>query len=288
MDKFYFPARSDKVDALLRNGIRLPQGDDPVIYVLGSRTTAAHFGKGIFGDHLEVLEIDGNFKAYGTGEAAPVGFIALSEAVPASALSRQTRLRNIAETDRQYSGGRYDGSKDRATAQRTYVDYFGRAFHLRRDLDAVDKPYHLVGPMVPDITGEPGCVEVDGARSFGGGLSWAAAELIADSAIGANIDLLRDLPRVKLFPRAGEPPEFIQEGLNGVSVEIWEVTPEQIERRTWGSWIDEPGWYWQRMDVAQVHGPFENSELAFRDTAESYDDPGILHPSDRPSAAMGR
>ena len=83
-------------------------------------------------------------------------------------------------------------------------------------------------------------------------------------------------------------PEIIQEGLDGVSVEIWEVTPEQVERRTWGGWIDEPGWYWQRMDVAQVHGPFENSELAFRDTAESYDEQGILPPSDRPDAAMGR
>jgi len=288
MDKFYFPARSDKVSSLLRNGIRLPQGDDPVIYVLGSREAAAHFGSKIYGDRLEVLEINGDFKAYGTGEAAPVGFIALSEAVPASALSRPTRLRNITETDRQCFGGRYDGSKNRATAERSYVDYFGRAFHLRRDLDAVGKPYHLVGPMVPDIAGEPGCLEVDGARIFGSGLPWAEAELIADSAIGANIDLLRDLPRVKLFARDGEMPEIIQEGLAGVSVEIWEVSPEQVERRTWEGWLDEPGWYWQRMDVAQLHGPFENSELAFRDTAESYCDQGILPQSDRPAAAMGR
>lgn len=288
MDKFYFPARADKVAALLRDGIRLPQGDDPVIYVLGSRAAAVHFGKGLFGADVEVLEINASLATYETGETAPVGFIALSERVPASAISRLTRLKNISEGGRQYFGGRYGGDGDRSTAERTFKDYFGRTFHLRRDLDSEDKSYQLVGPIVADISGDPGTIEVDGASKFGSGLSWEAAEILADAAIGADIDLLRHLPRVKLFSGADHMPEYIQEGLDGVVVEIWEVSDDDIAQGRWGSWIGEPGWYWQRMDIAEVHGPFSGSDMAFRDTAENYDEPGVRTPASRPAVKAGR
>jgi hypothetical protein len=42
------------------------------------------------------------------------------------------------------------------------------------------------------------------------------------------------------------------------------------------------------MDIAEIHGPFDSSDAALLDSTENYNETGILHPEDRPAAAMGR
>lgn len=294
MARYYFPVRNDKAAHLLRYGLALPKGDDPAIYALASIGAARTFGKGIFGDDMEILEINGDLSTYGTGEEAPVGFVAISQDVPAAAFSRMSRLKNLTEVEnsRDYFGGRYDDRAINSTAERTYVDHYGRKFQICRDLDAEDKAYRLLGPMHDDIVGLLPVMTVDGAEYFGGGISWQAAEALVDKAVGDNIDLLRDLPRVKVFARGEDGdlamPQFVQEGIDGNTVEIWEIMQDHIDRGRWGSWVDQPGYYWQRMDVAQLHGPFADDQAAFRDVGKNYNEPGILHPSDRPAATMGR
>jgi Cation transport ATPase len=290
MGKYFFPARRGKVTDFLRRGIGLPGGEDPVIYVLGSQSAAEAFGRSVFGEDPEVLEINAHLKTHVTGEEDARGIIAVSESIRPSAISRMTRLKNIAETGRQYFGGRYDDRAINSAAERTYQDYFGRTFHIRRDLDADDKPFQLLGPSTPEIQGILPVMKVDGQKSFGRGLSWQAAEAAADRAIGDNIEMLRDLPLVKLFPPDGvhEIPRYIQEGLDGVTVEIWQVTEAHLERSRWGGWITQAGWYWQRMDIAELHGPFTDPDLAYADSVENYNEPGILHPMDRPGAGLVR
>lgn len=291
MAKYYFPVRNDKAWQLLMYGIDLPKGDDPVIYALASKTAAESFGKGIFGDKLLMLEINADLAVYGTGEVAPVGFVAISERVPAAAISRADGLKHIDEVGRQYFGGRYDDRAINAAAERTYKDIFGRTFQICRELDSEDKPFQIIGPVEPDYQGILPILEVDGSRYFGGGLSWKAAEEIADKAIGENIEQLRDLPCVYLYPRHeddGAVSVRIRAGLGIGRVEIWEVKQDHIDRGRWGSWIDEAGWYWQRMDVAELHGPFDSSDTALTDSTENYNEVGILHPEDRPAATMGR
>jgi hypothetical protein len=288
MAKYYFPIRNDKAGELLRYGIDLPKGDAPVIYALASRATADHFGRGLFGDNMTMLEINAELATYGTGEDAPVGFVAISERVPAAAISRADGLKYIDEVGRQYFGGRYDDRAINAAAERTYRDIFGRTFQICRELDSEDKPFQLIGPFDSDHRGILPVLEVSGSRYFGGGLSWKAAEEIADKAVGENIAQFRDLPSVYLGSADEDGNTVrIRSGLNG-RVEIWEVTQDHIDRGRWGSWLEEPGWHWQRMDVAEIHGPFDNSDAALTDSTENYNEPGILHPMDRPAATMGR
>jgi hypothetical protein len=290
MAKYYFPVRNDKAGQLLRYGIDLPKGDDPVIYALASKAAAEKFGKGIFGDQMRMLEIDAELSVYGTGEDTPVGFVAISERVPAAAIGRADGLKYIDEVGRQYFGGRYDDRAINAAAERTYTDIFGRTFQICRELDSEDKPFQLIGPVDPEYRGILPVLEVGGSRHFGSGLSWKAAEEIADKAVGENIAQLRDVPCVYLYPsdEDGSVSVRIRAGLGIGRVEIWEVTQDHIDRGRWGSWLEEPGWHWQRMDVAEIHGPFDSSDAALLDSTANYNEIGILHPEDRPAAAMGR
>jgi hypothetical protein len=280
MARYFFPTKNKNVESILRNGLALPKGDEPAIYALASIGAAKTFGTQIFGDDMEVLEINGDLATYGTGEEAPVGFVAISQAVPTAAVSRMTRLKNLTEVEnsRDYFGGRYDDRAINSTAERTYVDHYFRTFQICRDLDADDRAYRLIGPIVEDIQGLLPLMTIDGAEYFGGGLSWQAAEAMADKAVGENIEQLRDLPRVKVFKGdediLNDMPHYVQEGIDGNTVEIWEILPEHIDRGRWGNWVDQPGWYWQRMDVAQLHGPFIDDRAAYRDTVENYNEPG--------------
>jgi hypothetical protein len=288
MARYYFPIRNDKAVELLRYGINLPKGDAPVIYALASRATADHFGKSLFGDDMTMLEINAELATYGTGEDAPVGFVAISERIPATAISRADGLKYIDEVARQYFGGRYDDRAINAAAERTYKDIFGRTFQICRELDSEDKSFQIIGPVEEGYAGILPILEVDGSRTFGGGLSWKAAEEIADKAVGENIEHLRDLTNVYLYPKGDGIDILIRPGLAPGRVEIWEITQAHIERGRWGSWIDEPGWYWQSMNIAALHGPFDSPETALSDYTANSDAPGILHPDDRAADAMRR
>jgi hypothetical protein len=289
MAKYYFPAKADKVNHILRHGLGLPKGDDPAIFALGSRSAADTFGRGMFGDNLVMLEINGEFSTYGTGEVAPVGFVAIAEDIPASSISRADGLKYIEEVGRQYFGGRYDDRAINAAAERTYKDIFGRTFQIHRELDSEDKAFQILGPIADDFEGILPVLEVDGSRSFGGGVSWKAAEEIADKVIGHDIENLRGLPCIYLYPdhEEGQVAVRVRAGLGVGRFEVWEVTQDHIDRGRWGSWLEQPGWYWQDISVAEIHGPFETSDVAIQDSIENLDTPGIQHPQDRPSAKMG-
>lgn len=194
-------------------------------------------------------------------------------------------MQHLMETDRT----RYGGGSDRSTSahsERTYKDPSGQLWRIIRDLDDDFRPFHAFGPFTDGHVGLLPVVLIDGQDSFGATRPWWVAEKMLDTVVGDHLAELYATDLILTPDESTGEYEWIvlQQGLSGLRVEIWKVEPDHIERGRWGSWIDEAGWYWQRMDIAQLHGPFPDIETAQLDFHENRDQPGIRHATDRPGS----
>jgi hypothetical protein len=191
-------------------------------------------------------------------------------------------MKNLKEQGRERFGGHDDGKTARkainAHSERRYADAKGNVFRLCRDLDAEGRPFEAYGPYRESHAGILPAYPMNGERSFGSGNSWETAEKALDAAVGADLngDYARDLV---VTPARDPDSDFgwavVQEGFSGVRIEVWRVTQEILDRGTWGRWITDPGFHWQRMDRAEIHGPFETLDAAVADSKANRDTPGV-------------
>jgi hypothetical protein len=268
MSTYYFPITNELAEGILKAGIPLPKAPQPpMIHALRTVDGATSLAMLFYGSEYTILQIEGDFPLYDQVPDQLSSTVFLTSPVPASALSRVARLRNMQET------GRGVAREEGVVSQRTYEDMYGRRFQLRKHLDE-RRPFSSVGPIHGDETGYPLRFAPIDARS------WPNAEAALDDAVGDNIAALRDLPVIVVQePRPHGDPElppshFAQRGLADVNVDVWYVDQDRIDRGSWGSWIEEAGWYWQRMDVAEVHGPFEGADEAVADVGVNFEEPG--------------
>lgn len=195
-------------------------------------------------------------------------------------------MKHLTEIDRDIYGGGYDKRSINAHSERTYKDGIGQLWRLVRDLEDEFRPFQAYGPFTTQHVGLLPSYKIEGKDSFGETRPWTAVERMLDNAVGEHLADIYALDLIVTPDESSEEYEWsvLQQGLSGLRVEIWEVTQDHVDRGRWGSWIDEAGWYWQRMDVAQLHGPYPDIRSAQVDFAENRDTPGILHPNDRPGA----
>lgn len=182
-------------------------------------------------------------------------------------------MTQFVEIERDRYGGHYDDRAINAHSERTYRDQSGYLFRLARNLDVEGRPFEAYGPFSESYIGILPRLQVDGQDTFCTGRSWNSAE----KSMKAAIDLLRTKDLVRTPMPGDEPGNWVilQHGLSGITAEIWEVEQEHIDRHRWGSWITNPGWYWQCMDIAEVHGPFDTMDAAFSDYQVNRNEPGI-------------
>lgn len=269
MSTYYFPISNDLAENLLKNGIPLPPPPQPpMIHALRSLDGAKALASLFYGSNHTILRVEGDFDLYDQLPENLSSTVFLMSPVPASSLSRVGRLRDIHEVVRGVA------PQEGVISQRTYEDIYGRRFAVWRHADE-SRPFSLRGPLHKGDEGYPPLFKRINERS------WQKAELALDIAVGENIAALRDLPVIVLkgTGQYGDPEiptdRFLQRGLCGVDVDVWEVDQHTVDRGNWGGWIEEPGWYWQRMDVAEVHGPFSVPEAAVVDIGVNFDAPGI-------------
>lgn len=277
MSPYYFPIANEFAVGMLKAGIPLPKPPQPpVIHALRTVDGATSLALLFYGTEYTILQIEGDFPLYEHGNDQLSNTVFLTVPVPASALSRVSRLRNIQEI------GRGVAREEGVVSQRTYEDMYGRRFQLRKHLDE-RRPFSSVGPIHDDENGYPRRFSPIDARS------WPKAEAALDDAVGENIAALRDLPVIAVQEPSPHgdaelpPSHFAQRGLAGVNVEVWYVDQDRIDRGSWGSWIEEAGWYWQRLDIAEVHGPFVTSQDAVGDISQNIDEPGVAS-EDKPDS----
>lgn len=271
MATYYYPIKEELAEEVLKRGLALmPQPHPPMIHVMRTIESARALGEVFYGSTFALLEIEGDFPVYDKNPSLEgKDSVFLTARIPAAAISRVARLKHLEEIRRGVA------PEEGVVSQRTYEDMFGRQFQLRRHLHASQRQFSSVGPIHDGEYGYPPRFAPIDARS------WAKAEEALDAAVGANIADLRDLPVIKVLDeqrtRAEEVSvwDYPQRGLFGVSVEVWAVDQATIDRGTWDSWIEEPGWYWQRMDVVEVHGPFEDAGQAVDDSRVNFEEPGI-------------
>lgn len=174
-------------------------------------------------------------------------------------------MNHLKETDREIYGGRYDGKAINAHSERNYVDPHGRLYTLSRDLEAEGRPFQAFGPFAQDFVGILPPFKVGGFEYFADWKSWKSAEKMFDDAVGIHNEALKKRDLVVLFDVDGDSKSVLQDGLSGTRVEMWFISKEVIERGTWGPEVSGPGWYWQRMDSTDLHGPFKSVPTAMED-----------------------
>lgn len=268
MSTYYLAISNEFAERMLKRGIPLPKPPQPpMIHAVKSVDSANAMAAIFYGDDFSILEIEGDFPLYEHAMGRESDSVFLTAPVPAAALSRYGRLRHIEEISRGVD------PLEGVVSQRTYDDMYGRQFQIRRHLDPA-RPFSSTGPVHDGEYGRPPRFVPIDARS------WGKAEQALDAAVGSNIADLRDLPTISVQQPvehgSPETPEvhFAQRGLCGVNVEVWYVDQERIDRGSWEPWIEEAGWYWQRMDIAEVHGPFASSDDAVSDVGVNFHEPG--------------
>lgn len=171
-------------------------------------------------------------------------------------------MEHLKETDREIYGGRYDGKAINAHSERNYIDPHGRLYKLSRNLDTEGRPFEAFGPFTEDFVGVLPPFKVNGSHYFADGKSWKSAEEVLDDAVGTHNEFLKTRDLIVLFDVNGDSKNVLEDGLSGTRVEVWFISKEVIERGTWGPEVSGPGWYWQRMNSTDLHGPFKSVPTA--------------------------